>query len=155
MKFSYLFGIFLFFSFCSFQLLANENKLNSDPFFELNLRDYSNSDLVELAGFDKSIIVNESTWTDSNGDYGIIICLGTIDKFLDKSVILNLGCSGRNQDDEKFTGNIVRKSDALDAGVGVFTYFDGTGKFERLIGRKCNLAVRYIDEFTFYRHRCK
>ncbi len=103
----------------------------------------------------QSIIVNESTWTDSNGDYGIVICLGTIDKFLDKSVVLNLGCSGRNQDDEKFTGNIVRKSDAQDAGVGVFTYVDGTGKFERMIGRKCNLAVRYIDEFTFYRHRCK
>ena len=113
------------------------------------------NDSIELKkGFEKSIIVNESTWTDSNGDYGIILCLGTIDKFLDKSVVLNLGCSGRN-DDEKFTGNIVRKSDVQDAGVGVFTYVDGTGKFERLIGRKCNLAVRYIDEFSFYRHRCK
>ena len=114
------------------------------------------NDSIELKkGIEKSIIVNESTWTGSNGDYGIIICLGAIDKFLDKSVILNLGCSGRNQDDEKFTGKIVRKSDALDAGVGVFTYVDGTGKFERLIGRKCNLAIRYINEFTFYRHRYK
>ena len=112
------------------------------------------SNSIELKkGFEKSIIVNESTWTDSNGDYGIILCLGTIDKFLDKSVILNLACSGRNQDNEKFTGNIV-KTDAQDA-VLEFTYMDGTGKFERLIGRKCNLAVRYIDEFTFYRHRCK
>jgi hypothetical protein len=66
------------------------------------------NDSIELKkGFEKSIIVNESTWTDSNGDYGIILCLGTIDKFLDKSVVLNLGCSGRNQDGEKFTGNIV------------------------------------------------
>ena len=111
--------------------------------------------LTNREGKKVAVIVNESTWTDSNGDYGIILCLGTIDKFLDKSVILNLGCSGRNQDDEKFTGNIVRKSDALDAGVGVFTYLDGTGKFQRLIGRKCNLAIRYINEFTFYRHRCK
>ena len=123
--------------------------------FEASGKVISNDSIALKKGFDKSIIVNESTWTDSNGDYGIIICLGTIDKFLDKSVILNLGCSGRNQEDEKFTGNIVRKSDAQDAGVGVFTYVDGTGKFERLIGRKCNLAVRYIDEFTFYRHRCK
>lgn len=111
--------------------------------------------LTNREGKKVAVIVNESTWTDSNGDYGIILCLGTIDKFLDKSVILNLGCSGRNQDDEKFTGNIVRKSDAQDAGVGVFTYVDGTGKFQRLIGKKCNLAVRYINEFTFYRHRCK
>ena len=45
------------------------------------------NDSIELKkGIEKSIIVNESTWTDSNGDYGIIICLGTIDKFLDKSV---------------------------------------------------------------------
>ena len=123
--------------------------------FEASGKVISNDSIELKKGVEKSIIVNESTWTDSNGDYGIIICLGTIDKFLDKSVVLNLVCSGKNQDDEKFTGNIVRKSDEQDAGVGVFTYVDGTGKFERLIGRKCNLAVRYIDEFTFYRHRCK
>ena len=70
-------------------------------------------------------------------------------------MILNLACSGRNQDDEKFTGNIVRKNDVQDAGVGVFTYLDGTGEFERFIGRKCNLVVRFIDEFSFYRHRSK
>ena len=123
--------------------------------FEASGKVISNDTIELKKGFDKSIIVNESTWTDSNGDYGIIICLGTIDKFLDKSVVLNLGCSGRNQDDEKFTGKKKKKSDAQDAGVGVFTYVDGTGKFERLIGRKCNLAIRYINEFTFYRHRCK
>ena len=114
------------------------------------------NDSIELKkGFEKSVIVNESTWTDSNGDYGIILCLGTIDKFLDKSVILSIASSGRNQDYEKFTGNIVRESVLQDADVKVFTYMNRTGKFERLIGRKCNLAVRYIDEFTFYRHRCK
>ena len=123
--------------------------------FEGSGKVVSNQSIELKKGFEKSIIVNESTWTDSNGDYGIILCLGTLDKFTDKSVILNLGCSGRNQDDEKFTEKIVRKSDAQDAGVGVFTYVDGTGKFKRLIGKKCNLAVRYIDEFTFYRHRCK
>ena len=123
--------------------------------FEASGKVISNDSIELKKGIEKSIIVNESTWTDSNGDYGIIICLGTIDKFLDKSVILNLGCSGRNQDDEKFTGNIVRKNDVQDAGVGVFTYLDGTGEFERFIGRKCNLVVRFIDEFSFYRHRSK
>ena len=45
-----------------------------------------------------------------------------LDKFLDKSVILNLDCSVRNQDDEKFTGNITCKSDKQDAGVGIYIY---------------------------------
>ena len=31
----------------------------------------------------------------------------------------------------------------------------GTGNFTLYIGRKCNLAVKYIEEFSFYRHRCK
>ena len=123
--------------------------------FEASGKIISNDSIELKKGFEKSIFVNEATWTDSNGDYGIILCLGTIDKFSDESVILNLACSGRNQDDEKFTGNIIRKSDTQDAGVGIFTYVNGTGKFERLIGRKCNLAVKYIDEFSFYRHRCK
>ncbi len=123
--------------------------------FEASGKIISNDSIELKKGFEKSIFVNEATWTDSNGDYGIILCLGTIDKFSDESVILNLACSGRNQDDDKFTGNIIRKSDTQDAGVGIFTYVNGTGKFERLIGRKCNLAVKYIDEFSFYRHRCK
>ena len=123
--------------------------------FEASGKIISNDSIELKKGFEKSIVVNEATWTDSNGDYGIILCLGTIDKFSDESVILNLACSGRNQDDEKFTGNIIRKSDTQDAGVGIFTYVNGTGKFERLIGRKCNLAVKYINEFSFYRHRCK
>tara|TARA_B100001564_G_scaffold350109_1_gene354068 strand:+ start:124 stop:1149 length:1026 start_codon:yes stop_codon:yes gene_type:complete len=33
--------------------LKNEKKLNSDPFFEFNIRDYSNSDLEDLASFHK------------------------------------------------------------------------------------------------------
>ena len=55
-------GIIYKFYTCNFD---NENKLNSDPFFELNLRDYSNSDLVELAGFDKSIIdIDSIIWEE-------------------------------------------------------------------------------------------
>ena len=123
--------------------------------FEASGKIISDESIELKKGYEKSIVINESTWTDSNGDFGIVLCLGTIDKFLDNSVILNLACSGRNQDNEKFTGDIIRKSDSQDAGVGIFTYINGTGKFERLIGRKCNLAVKYIDEFSFYRHRCK
>ena len=123
--------------------------------FEASGKIISDESIELKKGYEKSIVINESTWTDSNGDFGIVLSLGTIDKFLDNSVILNLACSGRNQDNEKFTGDIIRKSDSQDAGVGIFTYINGTGKFERLIGRKCNLAVKYIDEFSFYRHRCK
>ena len=115
----------------------------------------SNNTIELKKGYEKSIIFNESTFTDSNGDFGIIECLGTLDKFLDKSIVLNLFCSGRNQNNEKFTGKIIRKSDSQEAGVGVFEYVNGSGKYNALIGRKCNLAVRYIDEFSFYRHICK
>jgi len=39
--------------------LKNEKKLNLDPFFEFNIRDYSNSDLEDLASFHKlSIDIN-------------------------------------------------------------------------------------------------
>ncbi len=140
--------VIIFFSFTKFTLADTYE-------FEASGKIISDESIELKKGFEKSIVVNESTWTDSNGDFGIVLCLGTIDKFLDNSVILNLACSGRNQDNEKFTGDIIRKSDSQDAGVGIFTYINGTGKFERLIGKKCNLAVKYIDEFSFYRHRCK
>ena len=115
----------------------------------------SNNTIELKKGYEKSIIYSKSTFTDSNGDFGIIKCLGTLDKFLDKSIVLNLFCLWRNQDNEKFTGKIIRKSDSQEAGVGIFEYLNGSGKYNALIGRKCNLAVRYIDEFSFYRHVCK
>ena len=54
--------------------------------FEGSSKIISNDSIELKKGFEKSIIVNESTWTDSHSDYSIILCLGTIDKFLDKSV---------------------------------------------------------------------
>ena len=62
--------------------------------FEASGKIISNDSIELKKGFEKSIVVSESTWTDNNGDYGIVLCLGTIDKFLDKSVILNFACSG-------------------------------------------------------------
>ena len=115
----------------------------------------SNKTIELKEGYEKSIIFSESTFTDSRGDFGIIECLGTLDKFIDKSIVLNLFCSGRNQNDETFTGKIIRKSDSQEAGVGVFEYVNGSGKYNEFIGKKCNLAVRYINEFSFYRHICK
>ncbi len=99
------------------------------------------------------MVVNGATWTDTNSDFCIILCLEWC-KFLDNSVILNLACSGRNRDSEKFTGKTIRKSDTQHAGVETFTPKKSTEKFEKLIGRKFSLAVKYNDEFSFYRHRC-
>ena len=45
-------------------------------------------------------------------------------------------------------------SDAL-AGVGIATYLNGTGKYKKFKGLKCNYAVKYMDDSTnFYRHKC-
>ena len=49
--------------------------------FEASGKIIFNNSIELKKGFEKSIVVNESTWTDSNGDFGIVLCLGTIDNF--------------------------------------------------------------------------
>ena len=48
-----------------------------------------------------------------------------------------------------------RANSDASAGVGVATYLNGTGKYKKFKGLKCNYAVKYMDDSTnFYRHKC-
>ena len=74
----------------------------------------------------RTILKNESTFTDNQGDYGVQTCLGTLEKTKNE-VEFNLKCEGINQKNEKFYQKIFRKTDDNDAGIGTVIYLGGTG----------------------------
>ena len=42
----------------------------------------------------------------------------------------------------------------MDAGTGYYLYIDGTGTWKRLIGKKCNYAINYLDDAYFTTDKC-
>ena len=101
----------------------------------------------------EAIIKAKGTFTDSLGNYGEIINLGTSKSDKEK-VILDFLLKGINQKGDKFIGRQYRNSLEQEVGVGSFLYISGTGDYKKLIGKKCYYAVKYLKANAFYKHKC-
>lgn len=101
----------------------------------------------------EAIIKAKGTFTDSLGNYGEVITLGTSKSDKEK-VILDLLLQGINQKGDKFIGRQFRNSLEQEVGVGSFSYISGTGDYKKLIGKKCYYAVKYLNANVFYKHKC-
>ena len=101
----------------------------------------------------EAIIKAKGTFTDSLGNYGEVITLGTSKSDKEKIIIDSL-LQGVNQKGDKFIGRQFRNSLEQEVGVGSFFYISGTGDYKKLIGKKCNYAVKYLNANVFYKHKC-
>ena len=101
----------------------------------------------------EAIIKAKGTFTDSLGNYGAVINLGTSKSDKEK-VILDFLLQGINQKGDKFIGRQSRNSLEQEVGVGSFFYISGTGDYKKLIGKKCYYAVKYLNANVFYKHKC-
>ena len=101
----------------------------------------------------KSHEMSLGTFTDSLGNYGEVITLGTSKSDKEK-VILDFLLQGINQKGDKFIGRQSRNSLEQEVGVGSFFYISGTGDYKKLIGKKCYYAVKYLNKNAFYKHKC-
>ena len=65
-------------------------------------------------------------------------------------------CESLDSSGDKFWTHLIRNSSEIEAGIGKITYINGTGKYKKLIGKKCNYAVRYFDNKNlFFKQICK
>ena len=102
----------------------------------------------------RSILQIKGLFTDSNGDYGNLNCIGT-NEINPENTLLNLTCQGNNQINEFFWIEINRIINNDDASIGKTKYIKGTGKYINYIGRQCNYAVKYFEKSkVFYKHKC-
>ena len=101
----------------------------------------------------ESIIKAKGTFTDSLGNYGELITLGTSKSDKEK-VILDFLLQGINQKGDKFIGRQSRNSLEQEVGVGSFFYISGTGDYKKFTGKKCYYAVNYLNTNVFYKHKC-
>lgn len=115
----------------------------------------SSSEKIKLsAGGTISHYKNNGNWKDSLGNYGTQKCFGTILVNSSKRIDdWKLFCEGMDQDRNSFVLEYFRNSD-MDAGTGSYIFIDGTGKWKKFIGTKCNYAINYLDNAMFNFDRC-
>ena len=64
-------------------------------------------------------------------------------------------CNGRNQKKDTFVVKFERNLDDIDTGIGYSTFLNGTGKYKDNIGLKCPYAVKFLEDRTFFKKKCK
>ena len=98
-----------------------------------------------------------ATWKDSEGDYGLLKCMGNYVTTKKEGTILNNYCQGTNRNKETFWLIMNRNSDDFEAGLGKIKYKNGTGKFKNHEGTECIYAINFLKHGngTFQKAKCK
>ena len=95
-----------------------------------------------------------ATWKDSEGDYGLLKCMGNYVTTKNEGTILNNYCQGTNRNKESFWLIMNRNSDDFEIGVGRITYIKGEGKFKEYEKFKCVYAVELIEGLAVLKQKC-
>ena len=63
--------------------------------------------------------------------------------------------SNQNKDTFKEYLKFEINLDDIDTGIGFSTFLNGTGKYKDNIGLKCPYAVKFFEDRTFFKKKCK
>jgi len=116
----------------------------------------TNNISMDLPNNNKYIHVSApAVWKDSSGDYGNLICHGRIIVNQNIGTELDLFCSAKNQDNDKFWFRMIRNSKEMDAGIGISKYLDGTGKYKNFKDIECKYAAKLFEINSLVNQKCK
>ena len=96
-----------------------------------------------------------ASWSDSEGDYGLLECLGNYVTNKNEGTILNNYCKGTNRNKDTFWLIMNRNSNDYEAGIGKTTYLQGTGKFKKYKNVVCVYGVEIIEGMAVLKQKCK
>ncbi len=101
----------------------------------------------------RTLIKNESTFTDNIGNYAITNCFGSIENTLEN---MYFACDNKDQNRDTYISMGKRKKGStLDRTIGQTDIMDGTGFWKNLIGFTCTYAIEYVDDVLFVPGKCK
>ena len=110
-------------------------------------------------------IETKGQWKDSEGQYGLFFCHGNI--VIENSIKkIQSFCEYTDRDNDK-AWSLMTSTKEIDsdnkmyqfdttAEIGKNIYLNGSGKYKKYIGYKCNFAIKYYDEeYSFLVQKCK
>ena len=95
-----------------------------------------------------------ATWSDSDGDYGLLKCMGNYLTTKSDGTILNNYCQGTNRNKDTFWLIMNRNSSDYELGVGRITYLKGEGKFKEYENIECLYAVELTEGMAVLKQKC-
>tara|TARA_Y100001935_G_C16875977_1_gene300184 strand:- start:29 stop:481 length:453 start_codon:yes stop_codon:yes gene_type:complete len=95
-----------------------------------------------------------ASWSDSEGDYGLLECMGNYVTNNSDGTILNNYCKGTNRNKDIFWLIMNRNSSDYEAGVGRIKYLHGTGKFKKYKNLECIYGVEIIEGMAVLKQKC-
>ena len=96
-----------------------------------------------------------ASWADSEGDYGLLECMGNYLIKKNEGTVLNNYCKGTNRQKDIFWLIMKRTSSDYEAGIGKSTYLHGTGKFQDYEGVECIYGVEILEGMAVLKQKCK
>ena len=66
---------------------------------------------------------------------------------------LEVNCEALDNENDRFWV-ILKRNSEIGAGVGTSTYIDATGKYKKLLNKKCKYAINYFQTGFFYKQVC-
>ena len=145
----YLFKIIMAYI-MSYNLLAKE--ITIDIFFSLDSGTNKVMKFGDLLTYRQT--EGNATWSDSEGDYGLLKCMGNYVTTKSEGTILKNYCKGTNRDKESFWLIMNRNSSDYELGVGKITYLQGTGKFKSYENLECLYAVELTEGLAVLKQKC-
>ena len=109
---------------------------------------YANTEVFKTTTQYQYVFYNsKSFWNDNLGNYGKNHCKG-LAKINEKNLFDGgeVFCESIDQKNNKFIVLLSRDKGDFDSGIGFFKFVDGDGPWKKLIGKKCNYAIQYIDD---------
>ena len=145
------FYLWLILCLINYKILSKE--ITIDIFF------IASSATVDVMKFGDELIYrqtkNTASWQDSEGDYGLIECMGNYISKKNKGTTLNNYCKGTNRNSDTFWLTMFRNSNDYEAGVGQSEYVYGTGKFKNYEGVKCFYGIEILKDIAVLKQKCK
>ena len=143
---------FLVFLILTFSAVASTKEITVDIFF------------VAKAGSNKVMKFGEfltyrqtegtASWSDSEGDYGLLECMGNYVTNKTDGTTLNNYCKGTNRNKDTFWLIMKRNSNDYAAGIGRAKYINGTGKFRKYKGLDCIYGIEIIEGMAVLKKKC-
>ena len=98
---------------------------------------------------------NKGSWTNNYGNYGTFFCYGSIQSVTNSYEALLVICEHLDNDDEKYWILYERSNEGNEGGTGKASFIEGSGKWQKLTGRKCIFATKYKGLNGFSKEKCK
>tara|TARA_Y100000588_G_C13632240_1_gene660054 strand:- start:25 stop:465 length:441 start_codon:yes stop_codon:yes gene_type:complete len=116
---------------------------------------HSEKSIETLNNYKFKISEVQGNWQDNLGGYGKLTILFFMETVEKEKVTLKGLAVFTDEDNEKFWFQANRKFSLEDAGVGIMHAIDATEKYQHLIGISCNYAIKYFEDRSYMKIKCK